>query len=124
MSIACVCGHGIPCRMHPDIPAYTMTVPYADPSVPPEVLEAEWDAGMQQTQAQCAARAENPSGSRDATDETAARAILDEQARGTPLPEAADRVFAMTPSELGQTAVEGTRKWRGRPGPYTPRGCF
>lgn len=124
MSIACVCGHGVRCPVHPDIPAHTMTVPYADPSVPTEVLDAEWEAAVQLAEAQRGAAAENPSGSKDATDETAARAILDEQARGTPLPEAAEAVFAMSSEKLGEVAVEGARKWRGRPGPLTPRGCF
>jgi hypothetical protein len=55
--------------------------------------------------------------------EAAAQAILDEQNQpGTR--EALDRVFRMSEKELGQATIEGARKWRGRPGPFTPRGCF
>ncbi len=60
MSIACVCGHGIRCPIHPDIPAHTSAVPYADPSAPIEVLDAEWERAVQLTEVHRAAQRSTP----------------------------------------------------------------
>lgn len=122
---------GRPCPVHPHNPVDFRTM--HGPPLPPET-EAPWialedeDACFADWDAQIADRTADLASKADAASEEAAAAavVADQQQPGQR--EAFDRVFAMTPAELGEAAVEGARKTRGpgrgRGGPFDPRGCF